>query len=328
MNILVIDFIKFIRRCIMKNSIMLFILMISFISLHSENWKPGEEFTDPRDGQTYKTSVFGNQVWMTENMNIGTLVESDKPGPIMKDDGIIEKYCWGDELGGCNGELDGVKRGGFYEWREAVQYYQGQPTLPVKGICPEGWHIPSMDEWNALLNYFVQTYDASTYAKLAQVMLQGGDSGFDAVLTGYRCTANGEFRVSAMSSDTRTYYYTAEESNDNNAPALEIGYSSFSSFNIPKSIGLCIRCILDDNTSSNPDDKENDGKECTIFPNPASEYIMITGLEYNTQIQIITPQGKILFDDMYKGRVDVSFLSTGVYIIRINMNQFVRFVKL
>ena len=312
----------------MKSSVTFIIFLIAFATLRSENWKPGEEFTDPRDGQTYNTAVFGDQVWMTDNMNIGTLVESDKPGPIMKDDGIIEKYCWGDDLGGCNGELDGVKRGGFYEWQEAVQYYKGQPALPVKGICPEGWHIPSMDEWNTLLNYFVKEYNASSYAKLAQVMLQGGESGFNALLTGYRCTANGEFRVSAMSSDTRTYYYTSEETNDNNTPALEIGSSSFASFNIPKSIGLCVRCILDENPSSKSEDNVNSNRECKIFPNPASEYIMITGIDHNSHIQIITPQGTVVFDDIYNGRVDVSDLPSGVYIIRIKNDEFIRFIKI
>jgi len=132
-----------------------FIIVLFFSStvfLHAQ-WRPGDPVTDSRDGQTYGTVVIGSQVWMTENMNIGTLIESNAAGPLMRDNGTIEKYCWSDDDANCDGSGGNMKRGGFYEWQEAVQYWKGQPSLPVQGICPDGWHIPSNAEWNTLLNY-------------------------------------------------------------------------------------------------------------------------------------------------------------------------------
>jgi uncharacterized protein (TIGR02145 family) len=202
-------------------------------------WQPGEPITDARDGQTYSTVVIGSQVWMAENLNIGTVIASNGPGALMKDNGIIEKYCWDDAQGNCDGDNGMMKRGGFYEWEEAVQYWQGQPALPVQGICPDGWHIPSNAEWNTLLNYLG---GATAYTP----MLDGGASGFDALLTGYRCTMNGGFRASAMSADTRTYFWTSEQTDAGNAPFVEIGQQSLQAFAFQKSIGLCVRCIMND----------------------------------------------------------------------------------
>lgn len=223
------------------SSILLFLFTVSFVA--RAQWTPGEPLVDARDGQSYRTVVIGSQVWMAENLNIGTPIASTGPGALMKNDGIIEKYCWEDEQGNCDGTDGKMKRGGFYEWQEAVQYWNGQPTLPVRGICPEGWHLPSNAEWNTLLNYLG---GAAAYT----AMVRGGASGFDALLTGYRCTMNGGYRASAMNPDTRTYFWTSEQTDAANAPFVEVGQSSLQAFSFQKSIGLCVRCILDAATTS------------------------------------------------------------------------------
>ncbi|MBE0645847.1 MAG: hypothetical protein IH600_17330 [Bacteroidetes bacterium] len=201
-------------------------------------WKPGDPIVDTRDGQSYRTVVIGSQVWMAENLNIGVSIPSTGAGALMKDNGVIEKYCWGDDKGNCDGTGGVMKRGGFYEWQEAVQYWNGQPALPVRGLCPEGWHLPSNAEWNTLLNYLG---GATAYT----AMVAGGASGFDALLTGYRCTMSGSYRVSAMSADTRTYFWTAEQTDAANAPFVEVGQNSLQAISFQKSVGLCVRCILD-----------------------------------------------------------------------------------
>lgn len=218
------------------------VLFILTSSVMQAQWQPGDPITDPRDGQTYRTVVIGTQVWMAENLNIGTVIESNGAGALMKDNGIIEKYCWEDEEGNCDGANGTMKRGGFYEWQEAMQYWRGQPPLPVQGICPDGWHIPSNAEWNTLLNYLGE---ASAYSAL----VKGGASGFDALLTGYRCTMTGGFRVRAMSADTRTYFWTSEQTDGGNAPFVEIGENSLQAIAFQKSIGLCVRCIMNDATT-------------------------------------------------------------------------------
>ena len=98
---------------------------------------------DNRDGQTYRTTKIGDQVWMAENLNFET-ENSD---------------CYKNSAEYC------AKYGRLYTWAAAMDSagiwstngkdcgYRNtcSPTYPVRGVCPEGWHLPSIDEWDSLL---------------------------------------------------------------------------------------------------------------------------------------------------------------------------------
>jgi len=88
--------------------------------------------------QEYNTVQIGDQCWFKENLNVGTMIDSLE---YMKDNGIIEKYCYGNEEDSC------TKYGGLYQWWEMMQYTTQQG---VKGICPPGWHLPTDEEWKVL----------------------------------------------------------------------------------------------------------------------------------------------------------------------------------
>lgn len=103
---------------------------------------------DTRDGQTYKTVTIGNQIWMAENLNYATAEKS---------------YCYGGVAANCD------KYGRLYTWPAAMDSagtwstngkgcgygsacsvaFAGSATL-VRGVCPEGWHLPTQTEWETL----------------------------------------------------------------------------------------------------------------------------------------------------------------------------------
>ena len=96
--------------------------------------------TDDRDGQTYKTVKIGEQWWMAENLNYETAAGS---------------YCYGGEKDNCQ------KYGRLYTWATAVGKSDGDcgygnscnlGNVKVRGVCPEGWHLPDTTEWNALFD--------------------------------------------------------------------------------------------------------------------------------------------------------------------------------
>jgi len=104
-------------------------------------WECGELIIDERDGQEYSTVQIGDQCWMAENLNIGTLIDGTVE---MTDNGAIEKYCYDNSESNCD------IYGGLYQWNEMMQY----TTIEgVQGICPDGWHLPSDEEWTILSDY-------------------------------------------------------------------------------------------------------------------------------------------------------------------------------
>ena len=110
----------------------------------------GDNFTYA--GQVYSTVLIGSQCWMAENLNYGTRINT---ASTQTDNGIVEKYCYNDNIDSC------TTYGGLYQWDEMMCYSAGSSSNPsgVQGICPDGWHIPSDDEWKELEGEVDNTYN-------------------------------------------------------------------------------------------------------------------------------------------------------------------------
>ncbi len=89
--------------------------------------------------KAYNTYFKGNRCWMVESLDYGT--ESDPAFP-QTDNCQPQKYCPDAVLGGCTS-------GGFYQWDELMRYGAAEGS---QGICPPGWHIPSAQEWQYLID--------------------------------------------------------------------------------------------------------------------------------------------------------------------------------
>ena len=88
--------------------------------------------------QWYHTIQVGGQCWMKENLNVGEMIIGNQT---QTNNGTIEKYCYANSTTFCN------ERGGLYSWDELMQYTTKQRA---RGICPEGWHIPTDEEIKVL----------------------------------------------------------------------------------------------------------------------------------------------------------------------------------
>lgn len=88
-------------------------------------------------GQVYNTVQIGSQCWMQENLNIGEMVTWG----YQDDNEVIEKFCYNNNSFYCD------LYGGLYQWNEMMQY---DTTSGIQGICPDGWHIPTDNEWKIL----------------------------------------------------------------------------------------------------------------------------------------------------------------------------------
>ena len=120
---------------------------INFTSIGTPIGKFGECIKDI-DGNTYKTVSIGTQTWMAENLktskyNDGSIIYQIKNiedwDPIWNTDSAAWVYYNHDES-------YNMKYGKLYNW-----YSINPLTNDNKNICPNGWYVPSDNEWNILI---------------------------------------------------------------------------------------------------------------------------------------------------------------------------------
>jgi uncharacterized protein (TIGR02145 family) len=103
------------------------------------------EFTDTRDGKTYKYITIGTQNWMAENLKYNAT--GSKCGG---DDG---KTLSDTNTAACD------TYGRLYDWTTAMgisnnydsTYYNPSSSTKYQGVCPEEWHIPNIAELETLI---------------------------------------------------------------------------------------------------------------------------------------------------------------------------------
>ncbi len=110
-----------------------------------------ETFTDTRDNQVYRMVTIGEgenaQTWMAENLNY-----SFAPG--------TRSWCGGAPYGQKTGG-DCSKYGRVYPWAAAVGQEDDntcvngdlciKENLSVQGLCPDGWRMPSYQEFKKMI---------------------------------------------------------------------------------------------------------------------------------------------------------------------------------
>lgn len=107
---------------------------------------------DRRDNHVYRITTIGSQVWMAENLNytFDSLPYADKePFGILyaesnfpPETGMYGPVYW---WGAAMGSLGGMNARKCGEWVEC-------DTNGInRGICPEGWHLPSLAEFETLI---------------------------------------------------------------------------------------------------------------------------------------------------------------------------------
>ncbi len=133
------------------------IIILTFIT-YTLNAQTHGELKDERDGNIYKTVQIGNQVWMSENLNYKTK----------------KSWCYNDDSLNC------VKYGRLYSQKAAAS------------SCPNGWHLPSDDEWQELEQHLGMSteeskkYNAWRGTNQGEQLLADSTLGFNILLAGYR----------------------------------------------------------------------------------------------------------------------------------------------
>jgi len=215
--------------------------------------------TDERDGQTYKTVTIGTQIWMAENLNYAytgvpykyTYIDSSYTSD-------STSWCYGDNPANC------TKYGRLYTWAAAMDSVgtwstngkgcgygkRCTPTYPVRGVCPEGWHLPTKAEFETL---FTAVGGSSTAGRMLKSTSGWNDSkgrdgngtdayAFSALPAGYR-----DFYGNISLGGSKAYFWSSTERNSNYAYIMLLFYYDDYAYleNYDKYYGYSVRCLKD-----------------------------------------------------------------------------------
>lgn len=145
-----------------------------------ESWGgPGSYTYVNIGGYSYKAKTFGNQMWLCENLRLD-----------------VGANCW------RSNDSTQTQYGRYYRWKPS-------DLATIDAALPDGWHVPSMAEWQTLANWF--DTNGSVSNKNAYLMKSTtwdglGEFGFNVIQTGMmRYGTNLEYTNETNFSTTTVY---------------------------------------------------------------------------------------------------------------------------
>ncbi|MDR2553787.1 MAG: hypothetical protein LBC64_00015 [Fibromonadaceae bacterium] len=155
-------------------------------SSSSNNSTPSQiVYGDPvsHGGETYETVVIGTQTWFKRNLNYD----------------VPNNKCYYDEPANC------AIYGRLYDWETA------------KNVCPLGWHLPSKDEWDVLMNFADNV--TKLVAKSGWPVEKTDDYGFSALPGGHES-------ISFVGVGNGGYWWSATEDSNSAAYGYVFGITA------------------------------------------------------------------------------------------------------
>lgn len=176
-------------------------------------------FTDARDGQVYKYTTIGNQVWMAENLKF------DAPYSL------------------CYGKIDGFcdTFGRFYSLHVNGELFDLFDQELLDTICPAGWHVPSTDEWTLLSITMGEGAEAMSRLKSSDDFGERYEQGTD--ICGYNALPAGYWLLNGNTSEeyVSSVFWTSTAINMNSSYAVGLSWKGITyGVNQPK---MSIRCV-------------------------------------------------------------------------------------
>ena len=199
-------------------------------------YNPEMHLCDTRDSTLYRHVKIGMQVWMAENLNYK----------------VDSSFCYNDSIEYCE------KYGRLYRWAAAVDMSEEECGVghdcvlsdKVRGVCPEGWHLPN---WMEML---ILERAADGQAGFAGLALRstygwcnngnGADAfGFSVLPAGNRDIYDGKGLYDAEGGCA--FFWGSEERNDDEALFMSLNHvdNDVSLLYANKYFGYSVRCVKD-----------------------------------------------------------------------------------
>ena len=193
-----------------------FIVIILFLCSGCKT-KSAKKINQPN----YKTFKINKQIWMAENLNVDKFRNGDTiPYARSESDWILanEKkkpaFCYYQ-----NDSKNDSKYGKLYNWYAFID---------KRGLAPEGWKLPSADDWNGLGEILRNSTDNITNIVSAMNGKHGGI-----------CSANASFG----NIDNNSFFWSTHENDNNIALMYKVQGKSILPFQLEKGTGGSVRCL-------------------------------------------------------------------------------------
>jgi len=191
-----------------------------------------------------KSVKIGKQIWMAENLNVDKFRNGDSI-PEAKTAEEWERAGKSGQPAWCyyeNKNTNGKKYGKLYNW-----FAVNDP----RGLAPEGWHIPSEDEWTRLSDFLGGEAVASKKIKSTEGWrddINTGKSGNGTNESGFNAMPGGYRFYSAMFNGigfSTKWWTSSEDYTDVWTRGLSFNEDSVDSTTQDKDHGLSVRCLKD-----------------------------------------------------------------------------------
>ena len=226
-------------------------LLEARIDMLDNTLNAGGKVTD-YDGNSYNIVKIGTQIWMAENLKVThypngdaiPLITDNTTWGNLTDDNTSDAYSYYNN--NASGEANTY--GALYTYAAAIGDNWVRDNTANQGVCPDGWHLPTNAELDALETY-LGTNAGSKLAGNATLWADGnldqsadfGTSGFSALPSGYRSSNDGTF----WNLGGYGHWWSATESNSFNAYFRYLIHfdTTILSYNRFKSYGYSVRCV-------------------------------------------------------------------------------------
>lgn len=192
------------------------------------------------DGNVYDIITIGTQTWLKQNLNTSKFRNGDGIGS------TSDNYYWSSQTSGqyCNYNNTPANSSVY------GKLYNFFIINDPRHVCPLGWHVPSIAEWNTLSNYAGgETFagkklkETGTAHWTAPNASATDEVGFAALPGGYRSETGAYYSLNGYGC-----FWSSTESNTNTAWAWSLSYyenSVTTASHYEKRQGKSIRCIAD-----------------------------------------------------------------------------------
>ncbi|HRX97511.1 MAG TPA: FISUMP domain-containing protein [Bacteroidales bacterium] len=302
----------------MKNTLK-FVSSLVLVSLFTIGANFSQTVTDI-DGNVYNTVTIGTQVWMKENLKVTRYSNGDtipfEPSSVYWSNLYTGARCYYDNDSASYAGIYGC----LYNW-----YAAHNPD----NICPEGWHVPTDNDWHKLVQHIdpnaqlvLGTESSTAGGKLKdttslwQLPNNGAtnSTGFTGLPGGFR---NGYYYDEL---GTDAYWWTATKLPGIYPIYRTVSYenSSIVRWGLIHQAGLSIRCLRDLETGLS-DTQEKDNR-INIYPNPTKDKINLEIQNRNVsnpiEFVLIDLHGNQLSRTIHYNSIttmDLSHLTEGLY---------------